>query len=383
MYMKLLNKNMGLRFIWIILITPFISAFLCPLYPNIRVNAVGDIMMGTLFPERVLPPNNGKSLFTSTEEYLHYGSPDFIFGNLEGAVTNYNHTTKDISTGRAYAFEMPPSYVEYLKEAGFNIVSTANNHARDFGERGYEDTRKFLSEAGIAAIGSRDEIKYFNIRGTKVAWIGFSWFSYSNNILDSLHSVKIIREAASKSDVVIVSVHAGAEGEKALHIRDANEYFYGENRGNIMKFAHLAIASGADLVLGHSPHVPRAMELYRDRLIIYSLGNFTTYGVFSTTGDKKLVPILHVEMDDSGRFIRGRIIPFIQREYGVYKGIPYYDSTGRVIKLIKKLTSEDIKDGKLIIESNGEIAEKKNDTDVADSTDSSGFPTSVTIENGR
>ncbi len=333
----------------------FIFLFSHTLFANISINAVGDIMMGTLYPRSILPPDDGKTLFKFTEHYLRYGNPDFIFGNLEGAITDYNHTNKNIESGRAFAFEMPPRYAGYLKNAGFNIVSTANNHARDFGTQGYEDTRRYLRQNGISAVGTRDEIKYFNVRGVKVAWIGFSWFSYSNNILDLRHSKEIIRKAADSSDIVIVSVHAGAEGDSALHIKNKNEYFYGENRGNLMKFAHLAVDNGADLVLGHSPHVPRAMELYKGRLIAYSLGNFLTYRVFSTTGYKRLVPILHIEMSNKGKFLRGRIISCVQISYGRRKGIPVYDSSMKVIKVIKMLSNNDIKNNEITISDSGFI----------------------------
>lgn len=120
----------------------------------------------------------------------------------------------------------------------------------------------------------------------------------------------IIRSAKAHSDVVIVSFHGGAEGENALHVTGMKEMFAGENRGNVREFAHQAVEAGADLVIGHGPHVLRAMEVYRKKLIAYSLGNFLTYGMFNLKGPNGTGAILQVRIDsETGGFLSGRIVP--------------------------------------------------------------------------
>lgn len=321
---------------------------------GITVNAVGDIMIGTLFPEKRIPPKNGASIFEFSSEYLTNGSPDILLGNLEGAMTRYLYTTKRVRPGYTYAFRMPPENVKYLKEAGFNVLTTANNHSMDFDWQGYNETRKTLREAGIFTAGNRNEILQMTVRDKKVAVIAFAWFERSNNILDEESSLRLVRLAKESNDIVILSVHGGAEGEGALHVKDTMEKYLGEKRGNLVRFFHMAIDNGADLVIGHGPHVPRAVELYKNRLIAYSLGNFATYAM-ATQGHKKYSPIISVNLETNGVFLSGRILPLIQFEGGAYNGIPKYDSGSNAVKLIRQLSKQDFPSNGVEIGDGGEI----------------------------
>ena len=105
---------------------------------------------------------------------------------------------------------------------------------------------------------------------------------------------------------VIVSFHGGAEGLQALHTPNKAELFMNENRGDVRRFAHAVVDAGADIVLGSGPHVVRGMEIYKDRLIAYSLGNFATYRAFNIWGFNGIGLILEADMDDTGRFISGK-----------------------------------------------------------------------------
>lgn len=322
---------------------------------EISINAVGDMMIGSMFPSETIPPQKGASAFQFSKEYLKMENPDIIIGNLEGPVTNYPTTHKRVGSGKSFAFRMPPYLMKYFQEAGFKLVTTANNHAYDFGEKGYRDTRKYLAESGITAIGNKNEIATLKLNNKLVAFIGFGWFSFTNNYNQLSESMKLIRKAKAAHDIVVISVHGGGEGEPAIHVKDQNESLFGEQRGNLFKFCRLAVDNGADLIIGHGPHVPRAMEIYKDRLIAYSLGNFATYMLFVTSGNKKNTLVLNAKLDGQGKFLSGRIIPMVQFESGPYKGLPKYDPEGKTIKLIQKLTREDFPKSPIQIKNDGTI----------------------------
>lgn len=119
----------------------------------------------------------------------------------------------------------------------------------------------------------------------------------------------LIRQAAKEASVVVVYMHAGAEGSAADHVTGHEEYYLGEDRGNPEAFAHLAIDSGASLVIASGPHVLRGIQFWHGHLIAYSLGNFAGYGNFGTDGDLALSAILHVTLSSSGQFERARLYP--------------------------------------------------------------------------
>jgi len=315
---------------------------------GIKIKAVGDIVPGTDFPDKSrLPARGGEQLFEQVSTYLN--DTDLLFGNYESTFTDYPKTRKNTSRKMVFAFRTPPAFAADLKKAGFDILNIANNHSNDFYEKGFQDTAKNIKAADMLFTGFKNEINTTEKNGLRIAFIGFSYLDFHNSILDYSHTANIIKKAVQQADIVIVSVHGGAEGVSAVHIENKNENFYGENRGNLVKFSHLAIDSGADLVLGHGPHVPRAMELYKERLIAYSLGNFIGYHVFSINSYTSYSLILEVNLDKTGKFETGKIIPLILSS----EGIPHYDAEGRSIKLIKNLMDNDIKNKNLILNNEG------------------------------
>lgn len=321
---------------------------------EITVMAVGDIMMGTDFPERykILPEDDGKDLFGNVSDIFSQG--DIVFGNLEQVLSDDGQCAKDITRPNMWAFRSPTSYAENLKKANFTVMSIANNHAWDFGREGTVDTRRALDAVGIKHSGPLGDIAKFNHNGRSIALIAFSRNLNGYSFLDIRKSNSIIKDLSRKVDILIVSFHGGAEGTNALHTKNTDEYLGKESRGNVIKFARNAIDNGANLVIGHGPHVPRAIELYQNKLIAYSLGNFCTYGIISIKGIKGVAPILEVRLSDKGEFISGRIYSFRQKP----PGFPVPDATGEAVRIMKNLTEKDFPNTGLIIDKKGNILKR-------------------------
>ena len=155
----------------------------------------------------------------------------------------------------------------------------------------------------------------------------------------------------SIADVVIISFHGGGEGKDHQHVVRGDEEYLGYNRGSVYRFAHTVVDAGADVVFGHGPHVTRAMELYGDRLICYSLGNFATYRRFNLRGPNGIAPIIKVYTDRMGHFLSGEVIPVYQPG----EGGPRVDPSKRAITKIIELTRTDFPDQELIIHMDGSI----------------------------
>ena len=143
-----------------------------------------------------------------------------------------------------------------------------------------------LADAGIHHSGLERDYASFESKGLRIALVAFAVTKNSNMLLDYESSAKTIAECTESHDIVIVSFHGGAEGQDVMHLPFAEEEYYGEPRGDVVKFSRMMVDAGADLILGHGPHVVRAMERYKDRLIAYSLGNFATYYGISVDGVK-------------------------------------------------------------------------------------------------
>lgn len=324
---------------------------------TLQIIGVGDMMFGTNFPSQAhLPPNEGKDLIAEVDSILQ--SADITFGNLEGVVLNSGGQVKHCSNPTVcYAFRMPEKLVEsVLKQGGFDVVSLANNHVGDFGNEGRENGKRFLKSINIEFAGLTScPYTIFEKEGVKYGFAAFAPNSGTMDIRDIKTAEEIVRKLNDSCDVVIVSFHGGAEGRGKQHITRKTETFYGENRGNVYAFSHAMIDAGADIIFGHGPHVTRAMEVYKDRFIAYSLGNFCTYDRFSLSGVSGLAPIVNIKIDTEGKFISGQITPIIQLGQG---GVTL-DKQKRVIPIIQNLNKTDIPEGIIEVTDNGEILRKE------------------------
>jgi len=275
------------------------------------IAAVGDIMLGTDYPVSRLPTNDGKDYLKEVSEVLR--AADITFGNLEGVLVDGGEPRKVCKiTSACYLFRSPTRYVAHLQDAGFDLLSLANNHSRDFGEAGRSYTMGVLDDAGIRHSGRRGDIASWEQGGKRWAMIAFSPTLKSHLLNDIPKARRWVAQLAAHHDIVIVSFHGGAEGENASRLPFEEEFYFGETRGEVVRFARTMVDAGADLVLGHGPHVVRAMELYRHRLIAYSLGNFATAQGISVRGPAGLAPILQATIKADGQFLEGRLYSALQ-----------------------------------------------------------------------
>ncbi|NDJ25159.1 CapA family protein [Nostoc sp. B(2019)] len=316
---------------------------------TITIKAVGDIIPGTNFPNYRLPRLSNQLLPKSVRAYLQ--GADILFGNFESSLTNYPYTTKDISRGQVFAFRSPPVYAQMFAKAGFNVFNMANNHAMDFGKVGFKDTMNNLEAAGIATLGHKNQILYTEANNIPIAMIGFSPYNIYNSIHDLAAAKTLVIQAKNNAKIVVISMHAGAEGTEALHLKNQTEFFYGENRGNSIKFARTMVDAGADLVLGHGPHVPRAMEIYKGKLIAYSLGNFLGYRTLSTNAQTGDSMILEVKLNSAGNLVSSKIIPVRMDK----QGIPHIDQRFQTVKLVRYLNNQAFPNNPVKINKKGEI----------------------------
>jgi hypothetical protein len=319
---------------------------------TVKIMAVGDIMMGTKFPnESFLPGGNGEYLWDHTRELLK--SADITFGNLEGTMLDGEGEPKKCSNPKVcYLFKMPTRLGANLVDAGFDLLSIANNHANDFGPTGRKSTQNLFDSLNIVAAGAVEKpFTSTKIGHLKVGFVAFAPNTGTLTFYDEQRAVRIVKELDSLNDMVIVSIHGGAEGSKNMHLTKQREFYYGEDRGNIYEFSHKLIDNGADIILGHGPHVVRAIEVYKERIIAYSLGNFLTYGRFNLRGVNGEAPLLEISTDPEGRFIEGQIQSFYQS----YNLGPRKDDQNRALRSIKKLSEEDLSENQIKIDDAGRI----------------------------
>lgn len=323
---------------------------------TLRIVGVGDINLGTAYPSRdYLPPkDNSAPLIEPAKQFVK--GADMAFCNLEGPFTEHPTPAKSCSNPSVcYIFRTPKSYFQTLLDLGFEMFSVANNHIFDFGEIGVKDTYELVDKAKKAAAGTLTR-PYAVIEKNGVKY-GFCAFSPNNRVCslnDYKAAEKIVKHLASVADIVIVSFHGGAEGAKYTHLTRKREHFVGEDRGNPYEFARMVIDAGADVVFGHGPHVPRAVDLYKGRFIAYSLGNFCTYSRISVNGVNGYAPLVDLKIDKNGKFLSGQIVSFTQTARA---GISL-DATNKVAKLIKSLTETDIPESPLKISESGKISLK-------------------------
>jgi poly-gamma-glutamate capsule biosynthesis protein CapA/YwtB (metallophosphatase superfamily) len=270
----------------------------------VRLSAVGDTVMGSL--PYGLPSDGGASFFDEVDQLL---TGDVILGNLEGTLASGGVSKCGSGSPNCFAFRTPPSYARHIKGAGFTVMNLANNHANDFGPSALRETVAALSRFGIRSTGRPGTVAVQKVGGQRVAILGFASYEWADPLLDIPAARKRVQETARVAEIVIVTFHGGAEGSDKTHVPQGSEFFLGENRGDLRRFSKAVIDAGADLVIGHGPHVLRGMEVYKGRLVAYSLGNFGGYEVFGLNPTTATSMVLQVTLEPDGRLRRGRIVP--------------------------------------------------------------------------
>lgn len=297
----------------------------------VTIAAVGDTALG------ITPalPADPASYLSAVEGELR---GDVVFGNLEGTLTDVSESTKcGPESSECFAFRAPPEYAEHLADAGFTLMSNANNHSFDFGEAGEEETIGALRQAGIDQTGLPGQITIVEAGGKRLAFIGFAPYANTPSLTDVEAAEALVRRAEETADIVVVAFHAGAEGVDAQHVIGAEEEYLGEDRGNPEEFAHRTIAAGADLILGSGPHVLRGIEIYRGRLVAYSLGNFSGFHNFTLEGALGVSAVLHVILAADGSFRGGRLASLRLVEAGQ----PVPDPEEAAAQTVAALSAED------------------------------------------
>jgi poly-gamma-glutamate capsule biosynthesis protein CapA/YwtB (metallophosphatase superfamily) len=297
----------------------------------VAIVATGDIVMGS---SPNLPPDGGRSFFSDVQTDL---AGDVVLGNLEGTLSTGGSSKCGAASTNCFAFRTPPSYARWLARAGFTVMNLANNHAFDYGEEGLQQTVSALKRVGLLYTGRPNQITVQKVGEIRVATVGFAPYPWAASLTDLAAAKRLVRAADRVSDVVVVTMHAGAEGRDQQHVRAGTERFLGENRGDPVRFAHAVVDAGADLVVGSGPHVLRGMEWYKRRLIAYSLGNFAGYDVFSLGGPLSTSGILSVTLDGGGGFEAGRLVP----THMVGAGLPALDPSEAAHGLVRTLSRED------------------------------------------
>ncbi len=299
----------------------------------ITVGWVGDTTPGSMYG---MPPDGGRALFGSLPSLLR--KPDLMMANLEGTYSTAGPSKcSGASAANCYAFQAPPSYAQALAWSGIGLVNIANNHSMDYLARGFAQTRAALKKVGVAYAGPPGRVTIVRVRGLRVAVMGFSPYPWSAPLNDIPAAARLVRRAAAQANIVIVLMHAGAEGANETHTPHGSESAYGEDRGDVRAFSHAMIDAGADLVLGSGPHVIRGIERYKRHLIAYSLGNFAGWHNFGLGGNLSLSGLLTVKIDGTGRIRGGRWLSL----YVGQPGVPGVDHSNTSAHLVSSLSASD------------------------------------------
>jgi poly-gamma-glutamate capsule biosynthesis protein CapA/YwtB (metallophosphatase superfamily) len=322
---------------------------------TISIVAVGDMMLGSAYKSKSdLPADDATGSFKHVVSFL---KGDVVFGNLEGCFLNSGKSTKckDTVGNSCFAFRMPEHYAPIYKNAGFNLLSVANNHVGDFGYAGRKRSSELLDSLKINYAGlTSHPYTIFEKDSVKYGFCAFSPNDFTLQITDIDSAKQLVSFLKQQVDIVIVSFHGGGEGAKFEHVPRINEIFYEEDRGNVYAFAHAVIDAGADLVLGHGPHVTRAVEVYKNKFIAYSLGNFCTYGQFNLSGPNGFAPLLNIKLNNRGDFLYADVVSTKQTKLSRLT----IDHNHTAFKKIVSLTDSDFTGHRLLF-SNQKIRLKK------------------------
>lgn len=240
--------------------TPALSETAQMSLPNredaILISACGDCTLGGVFKSstassfKKLADKHGYSYFMENVKDI-FEMDDLTIANLEVVLVS----SGEPRSGREYIMHGYPEYVNILTEGSIEAVTVANNHAKDFNRSGLNTTKEHVKNAGIAVCGY-DSIDVYEAKGKRIALLGYTVWDYEYDQM-----VKDIKQQKKECDLVVVSIHGGDE-KRYTPTEEQLEYCRG------------AVDAGADLVLGHHPHVINGIETYKGKTIVYSLANF-------------------------------------------------------------------------------------------------------------
>ena len=314
---------------------------------SVSIAAVGDLMLSS-WAIPVLRAKGTDYPYLNTRAILN--SADAAIANLEAPFTEAGEPFE-----KKFNFKVPPEFARSLKTAGINVVNLANNHIMDFGVSGLESTIETLYKYGVQHSGAGMNIEaahvpaVLNLDGKRVAFFGYSMTfptefyakedSAGTAYPEAEQMVRDISNWKGKVDFVIASFHWSAE--KRDTPKDYQIYF-----------AHLAIDSGADLVLGHHPHVLQGIELYKNKLIAYSVGNYA-FASYSKSAFDSI--ILKVYLNARGLFL-GYCVPInVDNRYVEFQPkLLQGEERQAVITKLQRL-SRPLNGGREIIENSGFI----------------------------
>jgi len=305
----------------------------------VTISAAGHLVLGVDWPPALsmVPPDDALPIATTLAPL--FADADIALANLAAPVTAIDRPAVAADGVDIFALRMPPAILPALAALGLDVVLAANNHALDFGAEGHAETLGHLARLGIGAVGHVDEVWRKDVRGARVAVLGFTQpyvpTFQSNRNLDQ--AAAIVARAAADADIVVVLVHGGGEGRDALHVPRVTEYVGREYRGRVVAFARRVVDAGADLVLGFGAHAPRAMEIHEGRLVAYGLGNFMTYGPFDIQSPNNLSLVLDVTLERDGRLREARIKPLRLR----HPGVPFVDPLAWTVSWLRRYSRAD------------------------------------------
>jgi hypothetical protein len=318
----------------------------------IRMSFVGDINLGTATLGDGVPPDDGRGLLDAARPYL---VGDLVVGNFEGVLADTGESTKCVGRTLCYAFRTPTRLAARLRDAGVTHVNLANNHANDYGIEARDSTVALLASLGVRSYGPLGRIAVDTVRrgdsATVVGLVGFSTYPFAYDLLDVERSRAVIDSLRPLVDVLVVTFHGGAEGQAAVRLAGGPEYLGTEPRGDLRRWTHVVVDAGADLVIGHGPHVLRGIEYYRGRPIVYSLGNFLTYRGFSLRGPLGVTGVLQVALGPDGIPGSLRLVPMVQEPLSG----PRPDGRATAVHLVRTLSAYDFGASAARVTDGGEI----------------------------
>ncbi len=313
----------------------------------VRLAAVGDVQLGRGWPaaQAALPPDEGRGFLDAVAPALQGAA--LTVANLGTVLADDGDSgecgPEAVVAGACAAFRAPTWMARRLAEAGLDVVSLANDHSGDFGPAGLRATTDALAAARLVAVGPAGRTASVVVDGVRIGLAAFGRDAAEPGLRDVEGMQKVVVDLDAAHDIVVVQFDGGAEGA-AHRVPDAAGRSpgpaRGDERGDVRSFARAAVDAGADVVVGSGPRGLRGLERYRGRLIAYSLGTFSSWQTFLSSGTGALAGVLQVELDCRGVALAASFVPTRAER----SGRPVPDDSGAALALLRRLSALDFGD---------------------------------------